>query len=329
MTGQSVDILAVFEDISRGYSEYIIEKYGPVYLKHLTQAESLKIRDNYDLFVKEAISNGILSEEEQVKLAYDYGWWSSDKEDQINVISSTIKRLNITRAKLMYESDKRRIDEQINSENERLQKLKNERSSFIVMTAEEWATRRTSDFFIKNFVFKSETLKELFFEKGLDEEDEILVDWIIFYYFKYLSDFSPKIIKRVAISHHFQNILYIGTTALDVFGKCVIELTKNQHEILIWGKYYQNIIKNTDTEIPDSVYDDPEKLDQWLESLKNKKRVESKVSRNRGGNKGSTFLFGDRSDVQSIAGGEISGDKIISESKVKGGMGIYDLAAKG
>lgn len=329
MTGQSVDILAVFEDISRGYSEYIIDKYGPIYLKHLTQAESLKIRDNYDLFVKEAVDNGILSEESQIKLAYDYGWWSSAKEDQIQVISSTIKRLNITRSKLIYDSDKRRIDEQINSENDRLQKLKNERSSFIVMTAEEWATRRTSDFFIKNFIFKSGDLKDLFLDKGLDEEDEILIDWITFYYFKYLSDFSPKIIKRVAISHHFQNILYIGTTALDVFGKCVIELTKNQHEILIWGKYYQNIIKNSEIEIPDTVYDDPDKLDQWLESIKNKRKVESKTNRGKGGNKGSTFLFGDRADVQSIAGGEISGDKIISESKAKGGMSIYDLAAKG
>lgn len=326
MTGQSVDILAVFEDISRGYSEYAIDKYGPIYLKHLTQSESLKIRDNYDLFVNEAVSNGILQEAEQIKLAYNYGWWDNIKEDQIHVISATIKRLNITRSKLIYDSDKKRIDEQINSENEKLQKLKKERSSFIVMTAEEWATRKTSDYFLNNFAFKSENLQDLFFDNGLDDGDDNLVDWATFYYFKYLSDFSPKIIKRVAISHHFQNILYIGNTALDVFGKCVIKLTKNQHEILIWGKYYQNIIKNSETDIPDNVYEDPDKLDQWLESMKNKKKVESRASKNK--NKGSTFLFGDRADVQSIAGGEISGDKIISESKAKGGMGIYDLAAK-
>lgn len=327
MAGQRVDILAIFEDISKGYSEYIIDKYGPIYLKHLTQSESLKIRDNYDSFVSEAISNGILSEEEQVKLAYNYGWWSAAKEDQIQAIVSTIKRLNITRSKLIYESDRKRIDEQINSENDKLKKLKNERSSFIVMTAEEWATRRTSDYFIKNFVFKSHYLNELFFNTELDDEDEAVVDWVTYYYFKYLSDFSSKIIKSVAISHHFQNILYIGNTAIDVFGKCVIELTKNQHELLIWGKYYQNIIKNSDTEIPDSIYEDPEKLDQWLESVRNKKRVESKAGSLKSG-KGSTFLFGDRADIQNITGGEISGDKIISESKNRGGMGIYDLASK-
>jgi 3-methyladenine DNA glycosylase AlkC len=327
MSGQSVDVLAIFEDISNGYSVYQIENYGKIYLKHLTQSESLQIRDIYDRFLNEASVNGILGEEDQVALASKYGWWSEEKENQIRILKSTINRLNTTRSKLIYDSDKKRIDEQVNSEHEKLDKLNKERSSFIVMTSEEWATKKTSDFFLQNFLFKNEDLKELLFNKNLDEESENILDWATYYYFKYLSDFSSKIIKKTAISHHFQNILYIGSTSMEVFGKPVIKLTKNQHEVLIWGKYYQNIIKNSDAEIPDGVYDNPDKLDQWLESLKNRKRAES-TSKNKKGNKGSTFLFGDRDDVKSIAGGDILGDKIISESQTKGSMGIYELASK-
>jgi hypothetical protein len=328
MEGQSVDILAIFDDIANGFSKYSIENYCKFYLKHLTQSESLEIRDNYDLFLKHATINGILSEEDQVGLAYKYGWWTEDKENQISVIKSTVKRLNITRSKLIYDSDKKRIDEQLNSEAAKLKKLTDERSSFIVMTAEEWATKKTSDHFLKRFIFKDRELKELFFKTNLDEEDELIVDWAVYFYFKYLSDFSGKMIKRVAISHHFQNMLYIGNTAMDVFGKCVVELTKNQHEILIWGKYFQNIIKNSDVNIPDNVYEDPEKLEEWFESVKNKRKTESKAVSKKG-NKGSTFLFGERSDIKSIAGGEISGDKILSESHAKGGMSMHDLINKG
>ena len=131
MSGQSVDVLAVFEDISNGYSVYQIENYGKIYLKHLTQSESLQIRDIYDRFLNEASVNGILGEEDQVALASKYGWWSEEKENQIRILKSTINRLNTTRSKLIYDSDKKRIDEQVNSEHEKLDKLNSFGETFI------------------------------------------------------------------------------------------------------------------------------------------------------------------------------------------------------
>jgi hypothetical protein len=330
MVGQKIDILAVFDSICNGYSVYDIDQnlknINKIYFKHLTYPESLGIKINYEIFFDEAIKSGILSESDQIKLASEKGWWTEGKESEIASIDSTIKRLNITKSKLIYNSDKDRINEQIDTERNKLNKLKKERSSYIIMTAEEWATRKTSDFFISNFAFKNSGLSDKIFGENLDEDEE-LVDLVTAYYFKYLSEYSNKIIKTVAISTHFQNILFIGSSSSEIFGTCIIKLTRYQHDLLVWGKYYQNIIKNSTTKVPDDVYEDPDKLEEWFESVKNSKNTSKKPPKSKGDG-GSKFLFGDRNEIKNMTGGEISGDRIIRESQSKGGMGIYDLANK-
>jgi hypothetical protein len=102
--------------------------------------------------------------------------------------------------------------------------------------------------------------------------------------------------------------------------------------LLIFGKYYQNIIKNSDGNIPDSIYEDPDKIIDWFEASKKQKETMSdarnKLKNKSGSDNSSSFLFGNRDEVKAIGGGEVSGDKIIQETNQRGDLGIYDLIKK-
>ena len=337
MEGQTDSLLATLEDISSARTRYYLHFNSNVaiYFKHLNHFELLSIRNDYKNNLNVAQQNGISLEQEQIKIAYDNGWWSKEKEKDLDLTNLSVDRLKKTKLKLVYESDRSRISEQIITQEKRAKKLKEEKDSYIVMTAEGWAGRKTIDYFLQNFLYKDELLKFNFFDdiNQFEVAEDSLIDELTVYYYKFLMEFSDKKIKQLAISSFFQNIIYISNcTAWDVFGIPTVKLTKNQSDLLILGKYYQNIIKNSSGEIPDSVFEDPDKITEWFQMDKKQKNTAS-ASRNKLNNKtgtdnSSSFLFGNREEVRAIGGGEISGDKIIHESKQKGGLGIYDLINK-
>jgi hypothetical protein len=337
MEGQADILLAILKDISNGYTAYqlIYTNQTSIYFKHLDHFELLGVRSDYKNNLKLARQHGIFPEKEQIQTAYDNGWWSKQKEADIDSTKTSIERLKKTQSKLIYESDKSRISEQIEMQESRLKKLNNERSAYIVMTAEDWSSKRTVDYFLQNFTYKDKYLEKKFFIQQDDFElcDDTFIDELSIYYYKFLTDFTEKKIKQLALSSLFQNIIYIsGSNPKDVFGKCGIDLTKHQSDLLIFGKYYQNIIKNSDGNIPDSVYDDPDKIMDWFDASKKQKETMSnarnKLKNKSGSDNSSSFLFGNRDEVRAIGGGEVSGDKIIQETNQRGDLGIYDLIKK-
>ena len=337
MEGQPDILLAVLEDICNGYTKYSFcyNNTSFIYLKHLTHFELLDIRKNYSSNFNIAKSNGILTEKEQIKIAYDNKWWSREKEADLESTRLSIERLKKTKLKLIYESDKSRIEEQIKAQEDRAKNLNKEKSTYMIMTAEDWAGQKTTDYFLKNFLYNDKDLKLNIFNDKNDFElvEDSLIEELTIYYYKFLIDFSDKKIKQLAISSFFQNIIYISQcTAMDIFGISPIKLTKNQSDLLIFAKYYQNIIKNSDGNIPDSVYEDPDKIMEWFESGKKNKEnasaARNKLKNKSGSDNSSSFLFGNREEVKAIGGGEVSGDRIIQESKQKGDLGIYDLMKK-
>lgn len=335
MDGQGDKLLAILMDISNGYSKYNLGNGSFFYFKHLNHFELLGVRNNYNDNLSIAKQNGILSEQEQIKIAYDNKWWSKQKESDLESTTLSLERLKKTKSKLIYESDKSRIDEQINAQQVRAKKLKEEKSAYITITAEDWSSRKTTDYFLQNFAYKDTEFKSKFFENLNDFElaEDYLIDELTIYYYQFLMNFSDKKIKQLAISPFFQNIIYISQcTAKDVFGVPSIKLTKNQSDLLIFAKYYQNIIKNSDGNLPDSVYEDPDKIVEWFEASKKQKDnvsgARNKLKNKSGTDNSSSFLFGNRDEVKAIIGGEISGDKLIQESHEKGTLGIYDLIKK-
>jgi hypothetical protein len=316
--GESWSTQLIYSSICDGFS-----KFNNVYIKHPNQREKILYLDRYNFFLNEAKSVGVLSEEEQIKSAIENGCWSKEKENSLNSYNLAIDRLLKTKSSLIFDSDKRRIQEQINDLNEKIISASNERSSFLSMSAESWAQVRLKDYFIINFFFENYDLTKKTFAR--DDDIEYVDDDDFFTYsscyYSYLNIFSNKNIKKCSLMLEFQNTFFISDmSAQSFFGKPIIGLTTNQIDLLIYGKYYNNIIKNTEAKIPQELYDDPDKFEEWCESSSQKRKLME--SKNKKG--GSTFIVGERDDLSSM-GLDISGDNIIKESKQKGSLSFSDM----
>lgn len=323
--------LRILNSIFDGYSKYNLNN-GCAYLKHPLQLDVNKIYLNYKDSCAYYENQGIMSEKEQMSLICENGWWSYDKENEILFLKKSLIRLQNTKSKLIYKADKERISEQIYDIEKKILLANRQKSEYIQTTSEDLASKESTYFFIKNFIFKDSEFKNKFIEN--EENDYEAEPELNLIYYRYLEEFSVKNIKKVALSVVFQNMLYTAPafSCIEVFGNPVSKLTKNQMELLIWGGYYQKLIKNSQKEIPDELYNDPEKFIEWYESVNkvkiNKKSSKRPSKKSKYGSE-SKFLFGDRDEIKNIEGGEISGDKVLKEAEKRGGnLDFYDLMEK-
>jgi hypothetical protein len=320
--------LELLHDIINGFSEYQTE-FGAIYFKHL---DILQYQENISYYIDVLNSiekEGILSEQQQIENAYKHGLWSKQKQDQIYSITKSISRLKETRKKLIYQSDKKRIDEQILDQNKILFGLEQKKREFLVLTSENVASKKSTDFYIKNFIYKNKNFSEKLFltEEEFEFADDYFIDSVSVYYNKFLEKTSALFIKKLALSSDFQNLLFISDSPNEFFGKPVMSLTRNQIDLLIWGKYFKNIIQNVTKEIPEGLTDDPDKFLEWIDSLKDKKEQKSK-NNSKSGKNSSKFLFGSSDEIKSITGEEISGNKILKEVSQKGTLSMNELMDK-
>lgn len=329
MSNANDENLRTLNSILVGYSKY--DLYGKcVYIKHPLQTEVNEIYLNYKESRSHYENQGIMSEKEQVDLICQMGWWTQEKESEIYYLKKSLERLRNTRAKLIYQTDKDRINEQILGICKKLSIVERKKSEYIQVTSEELASKDSSYQFISKFAFNDSKLSETFAD--IDNYTESL---LLLAYHQYLSNFSLLNIKKVALSPTFQNMLCTSPSGscIEVFGVPSIKLTKNQIELLTWGNYYQKLITNSTKEVPDELYNEPDKFIEWYESVNkvqiNKNKAKKSSSKKTKYGSESKFLFGDREDVKMISEGEISGDKILKEAELKGGkLDLYDLMEK-
>jgi hypothetical protein len=332
-------LIEIYGYICDGYSRFSLCGED-VYLKHLTVIELNRVSMEYDRAVSLLESDGILSEENQIENSIQSGWWKREKEEELNSFRRALERLQTTRAKLIYKSDKERIDEQIREIKTKVILLAEERSSFVSVCSESVALSRINDYFLKHFVFKDARLTEKLFQSESDYEmqDDEYIQNLLSFYSKVTNAFSHTNIKKLALSQFMQNSIYAtNLTTLDIFGIPLSKCTKYQADLVVWAKYFNNMIKSCTKDVPESLYDEPDEFVKWFEDDINKQNNAAKrASYNRQSSKGgkvksgeSTFFFGDRKEVEQLAGtSRLGGDKIIEKAKESGGLSIIDLAAQ-
>lgn len=321
-----MDPETLFFDICRGVSEQQIDQKR-FYVKHPGQYDFFLLRKSYADALESTQKQGILTEADQVEMVCEQGWWSRDKENRIDYLKNSISRLVVTKKNLIYDSDRKRLDEQLAQHLAEIDDIKQQRKMYINLTAEDVASQQTSIFFVKRFVYENaELTKPCFTDISYEDADDFDVAYANAAYFQYMADFSLDAVKSLSCSMFFQNFIFVtDCTSHGVFGLAGCHLTKNQVDLLIWGKYFNSLIKNTAASIPEELYGDPDKLIEWTNSKSKQEAHERKRGSRAGGGNQSSFVFGDREEIKSLYG-DISGDRVIQESKKKGGLDIFDLA---
>lgn len=326
----SLEVVKLLKNIFDGNSKYLLSSNNSlVYLKHPSQYDIYDIYNVYEMFCKQYKDDyGLMSKDGQLDFICKMGWWSNDREKEISTLELSISRLEATKKRIIYESDKKRISEQILELKLKLAFKRDERAGFFSLTAEDIASKDAASYFIENFLFSDIDFKN----KIQLDDNELYFNELLSIYSKYLEDSSVDNIKKAALSIPFQNMLSISSgSSMDVFGAPISKLTKNQLDLLSWGGYFQKMIKNSLKEIPDNLYNEPDKFIEWYESVNSVEATKnrSKKRRDKKNKYGadSKFLFGERDDIKKISG-EISGDKILQDAEKSGSLGIYDLMEK-
>jgi hypothetical protein len=317
----------IYSEICNGFSIGRISTNKIFYFKHPSLAEHFSLYNNYELNKKIAEKKGVLCEEDKIKEAIDNDWWSHENESKINLLKKTIKNLYVTKEKLLYPSQKEGIDKQIKQNKNILISFEKDRRELIGYTAEEYAENKFLDDLLISLVYKDKNLCEPLFRS--EEEFYSLSDKecnkIKNVFNQCTNSFAQDVLKKIAASGFFQNLVYLNNEPYSFWGKAVYQCSKYQIDLLVYGKMYRNTIDayhKNDKPIPQEVMEDPDKFVDWIENQQNQKEPNKrKKNSNSKNNMVSSYVGATNKDLKSmgVKVEKLKGKSLLELAEEKGG----------
>lgn len=270
----------IYSEICLGYSENIWQNRA-VYIKHLSNLDSIQIDSFYEIALEKTKSLGIKTYKEKLDWIVEKKLWNSDKDIEINKQKDYVESLQKTIEKLVFKSQKVQIEGTLKEEIDKLNLLLQEKEVLIGTTAEKIANQKVQFYCIHVSFFKDKELKNNFFTleeiNNLDDEESYQ---LLSFYIENLEKFSISNIKKIGISSFFTNIFFIcGENLQSFFGKPVYLLTNYQSNLLSLGSYFKNLL-SSNPNLPKDIVDDPEKIEEYIQKSRNFNEVLDKVDPN-------------------------------------------------
>jgi len=302
-------IRLLFVDILKGYTESYY-KNNKIYFKHNTSFDSGDIDSKKQDFIKKAKENGLPTEEEKEIYLISEKLWSNEENEKIKNIKSYISNLKTTKSKLLRNEEIKAINQQINDENFKLIELISEKKELLGFTVEDYANKKINEYYMYNSLFRDKNLNERYFsEDEFDELENKDISEIIEIYNNVNKKFSEKNLKKVALSSFYLSLYNLcEDSPYYLYGKPIIYLTFYQIEVFSYSRYFKNALSEAKHKPIDELYEDPEKLIDWLESSKNAEEVlnktEIKDSKNSEGVIGTSIVGAKKEDLAKIGADE-------------------------
>lgn len=323
-------IRLLFIDILKGYTETFYKNIK-VYFKHNTSFDSGDIDFKKQDFIIKAKSNGLPTEEEKEKYLISEKLWSKEKNEEIKKIKSYILNLKTTKSKLFRNEEIEAINKQIDDQNLKFIELSSERKELLGFTVEDYANKKINEYYMYNSLYKDKSLSERYFsEDEFDELDNKDISEIVQLYNNINKDFSEKNLKKIALSSFYLSLYNMSEDSpYYLYGKPIIYLTFYQIEVFSYSRYFRNALSEAKHKPADELYEDPEKLIDWLESSKNVEEVLNKNSikenKKSEGAVGTSIIGAKKEDLAKI-GADEKGVSLHNEALKKGGtLNMQDL----
>jgi len=112
----------------------------------------------------------------------------------------------------------------------------------------------------------------------------------------FFEKFEDSNISQAVLSEYFSMYLPFCEDVMGVFGKPLADLTSYQLKLISFGRYFLNIFKNSQKEIPDNVAKDPELLISFYQNQRNE-RSKTKAQSSEGG---SAYFGASKEDLEDI-----------------------------
>jgi len=322
---KDINLAKRYIDILNGYSYHILGSED-IYIKHLSEADILRISVEEDAFLEKAKKSGLPTRKEKEEFILNEGLWKKEKDIEISNKKNYLDNLRKSKSKLFLISQIESINKEIQKLEIEINSLKNQKDNLIGFTAEDFARNRTNIYYIYISYYKDKELKNKRFSLDeLEDLDEMYFYKYINLYLKHNQEISYDLIKRIAISDGVQSGMSIcDENAMNFYGKSIVNLTFFQQFLFIMGKYYRNIFTSLEARnMPDNIKNDPEKISEWHTAAVNMNQQSSK----RKGSKGASFIMGASDKDMALVGNQDNVGNINAIAEQKGGsLSLTDLA---
>jgi hypothetical protein len=288
-----------------------------VYAKHYGFHDNVETDFVYEIELKKAEESGIDSEEERLAFLFREGLWSEEEETEIARLESSIKQSEKTKNNIFIPSQKEEFKKQIEDLSQKLYELKSRKIELMGKTREHLARQESEAYFILNTIFVDPDLSELLYPPKVQEEvsDGDLSKAVNTYNeaFKFLVNGG---IRHVALSNEAQTLVSMADNAYYFYGKPVSLLTFFQSELFVYAKNYASMLSH-EVQPPENVTTDPDKLEDWYNSVVNSKKWIKNDS-------GSSSVFGTADDVRQLTGEVFDMDSELKKAAAESG-GVVDM----
>ena len=311
-----------FRDICQGYT-VISCNLGKFYFKHINVSDQVLLDESKDQYIEEAKNRGIPTVEEALINLKEEGYWSEKDEAAIKQEEVFLLKITEQKKNTYLKSQIDILNKQINDSLIKLNELKNKRSSYLGNTCENYAEQRVTEEFLKFTLFKDADLKNLYFTD--DEFDELSSDdlsSLIAFYNKTLTEFADSRIQRLVLEDFFTYYMPYCEDPIHFYGKPIINLTYNQLRLILYARYFKNILSTND-KIPENYRKDPDKLIDYVNA--NEKAKEKMQQKD---NQATSIVGATKEDYKYINmdKGSAKSVSLSEEAKKKGGsLDMKDL----
>lgn len=312
-----------FVDILKGYS-LSYYKNNKLYFKHNTSFDSGDIDQLRQEFIEIAQKKGLPTEDQKEEYIILEDLWSKDKNEEIKNLKYNISNLKQTKSKLFKSDDINEFNKQIDVKKLELINLISERKELLGFTVEDYATKKINEYYMFNSLFKDKNLKDKFFsEEEFDELENKDISEILQIYNDINKNFTENNLKKIALSSYYLSLFNIcDESAYNLYGKPIIYLTFYQMEVFGYARYFKNALEQAKHKPTDELYENPEKLIEWLESSRNAEELLNKTEEGHRGTEGAiaTSIIGAKKEDLAKIGKDENGISLHKEAQKKGGV---------
>jgi hypothetical protein len=318
----------ILVDILNGYSTFLF-KDDAVYIKHLTLHDAADI-DSYKAKVeKNAEDKGLEKEETKLDQLKKDKLWTREEDSRITELIGFVKNLIHSKRRLFIKKEIDRMNAQIRSAEEELNKLTAKKEELLGLTCEVFAGKKLNEYYVFNSIFKDGDFLEPFYTtEDFDELSNMQLHEMCNDYNDTMTNFKEKSLKKISLSSFFLNHFYLSEdNAYFFYGKPTSELTFFQSELYGYGRYFKGLMSRSKSKAPEEMKDDPDKLIEWYEQSQN---AQEAIEKTGGSDKtgGSSLVGASKEELKNL-GTSDKGEEFVSlakEAAKKGGeLSMKDL----
>jgi hypothetical protein len=288
---EDAGLKVVFSEVLKGFTLVESKNYGKIQVKHFTNFDSAELDIKNKLFYDKAINQGLPSRNDRIEYLLKENIWTEEKNKEILQVKSMLSGLRNSKSKVFLQAHIDNINTQIGENQKKLADLEFEKEELIGFCAENYASRRINEHYMYNAVLNDKGEKLFGAEEFEELEENSLVE-LIGLYNRSTKKFDSNNLKKISLSPFFTNLFYLCENNAHVFfGKPLVNLTFYQIELFGYARYYKSLMDNSETQVPDDVKEDPEKMVEWFDSTKSARETLEK-SKNAGQDGSATSLVG-------------------------------------